>query len=221
MEIVVKLDELNRFQGKRVPLLATQHVTKNSFEVALIGIFKDVVTEGYQHPPDLTEGGWYTLHMMDYTDGHGRAEEIINEGQVVEISGYINVPLITSQTLLSLVEHGFGIIQQDHLFMAVIEVSQTAETSSDLHQEVTVGGEKLTQGNALGQILVLPALALPEVCPIRGALIVADLGLPPFFCLLPCQSLYLPSKLKLKQMLHVQHDNYVKQSSPKSKSACA
>ncbi len=43
--------------------------------------------------------------MVEHTDGHNRAEKMINEGQVVEIGGYINVPLIAPQPLLSLTEH--------------------------------------------------------------------------------------------------------------------
>ena len=69
--------------------------------------------------------------LMEVGAGFGRLANLYD--------GYINVPLIVPQPLLSLAEHGFGIVQQDHLFVAAVQVSQAAETSSDFHQEVTVG----------------------------------------------------------------------------------
>ena len=74
MEIIVKRHKFHRFGREWIPILASQHVAQDSFQVLLAGIFQNELIL-YPIPSDALEG------------------EPLGAGAYVEIIGELNEPV--------------------------------------------------------------------------------------------------------------------------------
>ena len=166
VEVVVELYELVGLRDKGAPALAAQQVAQDGLEVAFVGVLQHVSSPRLEHPLNLLEGGGDALHVMQHPHRHRGVEEGINEWQDIQVGGNVDIPPISPQSVLGLAQHGFGVVQQDDLLVAIVQVYQAAKAGANLHQPSPSRRQQLAQGDSFRQVLVFPPPPLPEVGPV-------------------------------------------------------
>jgi len=163
MEVAVELDELVGLRGEGAPALSAQQVSQDGLEVAFVGVLQHVGSPWPEHPLNLLEGSGDVLHVVQHSHRHDGVEEGINEGHGIQVGGDVGVLPTSPQSVLGLAQHGSGVVQQDDLLIAVVQVYQAAEASPDFHQTSASRRQELAEGNSFRQVLVFPPLPLPKI----------------------------------------------------------
>jgi hypothetical protein len=71
---------------------------------------------------------------------------------------------------------GSGVVHQDDLLVALIQVGQAAETGPDFNEPLPPWWQEFLKGDALDAVFVGSVLAFPEIGTIATAFVITDAG---------------------------------------------